>query len=90
MCDPGDLSFIEVKGQNGLQLSVERLNMVTKVTLCATTLTRVTSMDTDSYIMSYVDFYLMGGVEQVDFCHLPSDLLIQTLQLLRIAQGMCV
>lgn len=63
--------------------------MVTTVTLCATTLTRVTSMDTDSYIRSYADFYLMGGVEQVDFCHLPSYLLIQTLQLLRTAAGMC-
>ena len=61
MCDPRDLPFIRVKGQIGMQLSAERLNPVTTVTLCASRMTRVTWVNADSYIISHTDFYLMEG-----------------------------
>lgn len=56
MCDPGDLSFIWVKGQIGLRLSVERLNPVTKVTLHATGKGGVTLVNSDFYIIIHEDF----------------------------------
>lgn len=69
MCDPRDLSFIRVKGPIGMQLSAERLNPVTTVTLCASRMTRVTWVNADSYIISHADFYLMEG--GVYLCQLP-------------------
>lgn len=61
MCDPAGLSFIGVKGQIGIRLSVERLDVVTKVTLCAARMSGVTSMDSDSHIKLNTDFYRTGG-----------------------------
>lgn len=58
VCDPSDLSFIGVKGQIGIQLSVERLNPVTKVTFCATRMTRVTSVNTDLILYYTLTFIL--------------------------------
>ena len=65
MSDPGDLSFIRVKGQIEIQLSVERLNVVTTATLCATGMAGVTAGDADSCITSQARFYLTGGEESV-------------------------
>lgn len=61
VCKPSDLSLSGVKGEIGIQLSVERLNPVTEVTFCATRMSRVTSVSTDSYIILCTDFYLMRG-----------------------------
>lgn len=63
MCDPCDLSFIRVKGQIGTQLSVERLNPVTKATLRAIRMTWVTSMNTDSILYNALTF--MAGEENM-------------------------
>lgn len=62
MCDRAGLSFIGVKGQIGIQPSVERLDVVTKVTLCAARMSGAMSMDSDSYIKLKADFYCTGGV----------------------------
>lgn len=51
--DPADLFFIGVKGQIEIRLSAERLNPVTKVTLCATRMARVTSAN-----ILHTDFHL--------------------------------
>lgn len=43
--DPAGLSFIGVKGQIGIQLNVKRLDVATKVTLCAAGMSGVMSVD---------------------------------------------
>lgn len=83
VCDPSDLSFIRVKGQIGIQLSVELLNRSPRLTLCATRMTRVTLVNTDSYIILHTDFYLMGA-EEIKFifviCHHVLHCLFQTIK----------